>query len=126
MIDISNNNDDWVSFIIGIVEEFASAEFQLRVWVDGRGPEVSSFEEAVCQFFDSNVDSLLDEQWRQIGLSTDQHDSLKKFRDALRKFSDTTPPISKPRDIISHPMWPEIRALASNTLMSFRRRSDPE
>lgn len=38
--------------MVQCLRELASTEFQERVWVRGVGPEISSYEELVCQLFD--------------------------------------------------------------------------
>jgi hypothetical protein len=42
----------WSQAIACALAEFADAEYQERVWLHGKGPEVSSYEEAVNRLYD--------------------------------------------------------------------------
>ena len=42
------------------LQEFGSRDFQMRVWVRGDGPEVSSFEEAEAHLFEGGLGVHLD------------------------------------------------------------------
>jgi hypothetical protein len=114
------NNDLWVRNILDIVQEFSSEEFQKRVWLEGKGPEVSSFIEAACGFFDdNNADELIDVQWRQVGLTEEQRNKLAHFRDALEVLNKRTPETPNDADILNDPEWPKIRQLAKDAFNAF-------
>jgi hypothetical protein len=55
--------DEWRCRIIDALAELGDPEFQQRVWIDGRGPEVSPFVEAVSRLMD-DYDRLA--TWRSI------------------------------------------------------------
>lgn len=115
------DNELWMRIVLEVLKEFASEDFQIRVWLKGEGPEVSSFEEAVCKFFDDNViDLLLDVEWRQVGLTENQRNKLKIFRDALDKFNDSVEESPHPKDILFNPDWPKVRSLAKEAMDAFK------
>jgi len=45
-------NENARRMLLGSLRELGNIELQQRVWVQGLGPECSSFVEAVCQAFD--------------------------------------------------------------------------
>jgi hypothetical protein len=114
------DNDSWVKNVLDLLWEFSSEEFQRRVWLEGRGPEVYSFIEAHCQFFDDQLaDKLIDMERRQVGLTELQRDKLMQFRDALKNFNLHTPDSSRDQDILSDPTWPKNRQTAKAALDEF-------
>ena len=43
---------EWAKSLLLFIAPFADTGFQERVWLNGEGPEVSSYDEALCQLFD--------------------------------------------------------------------------
>lgn len=106
-------NDLWLKKTAEVLREFSSQEFQERVWLKGLGPEVSSYEEAMCRLFDDlGFSRLIDVEWRQAGLREDQVSALRSFREGLLKFDKDIPETPKPRDVLDRSSWKDIRASA--------------
>jgi hypothetical protein len=107
----------WLAAIAQVVNEFSSQEFQERVWLKGAGPEVSSYEEAACRFFDDYAaNTLIDVEWRQAGLTESQRQKLAEFRDILESFGKLMPNITPPNDVLDNPNWCSVQKSASEAL----------
>lgn len=89
-------------------------EYQLRVWIRGEGPEVDSFDETICQFFEV-CDPVL-EEYKDFGITESQYQVLKKFRDQFRKFSYEN---NWPPEFIETPEWEKIMDMAREVLKTF-------
>ena len=108
---------DWIQAIIEVLEEFSSQEFQERIWLKGLGPEVSSYEEAMCRLFDDlGLSLVIDDEWHRIGLNENQRDALKEFKIAIDSFDKDIVNPPHPLEVLQHLRWPEIRELAKQTL----------
>lgn len=100
------------------VHEISDPSFQERVWVKGIGPECSSFEEAICIYFDYNESIIKD--YKLFGLSDLQLETLQEFDKKLRSFCDIVPEIvDEKKEILPNPEWHKIQHLAQNTLKTF-------
>ncbi len=109
--------------VLGVVSEFANRAFQERVWLTGAGPEVSSFEEAICRFFDDyDAVGLISSLETTHELRTDQVEALKKFSDELNSFAANVPDGSGADKILRDPQWESLRQLAENVLSRFQSR----
>jgi hypothetical protein len=76
-----------LSNIVRHVYSFADAKYQVRVWVDGEGPEVDSYSESVCGLFDdSNVTQFLDGERLEFGYSDEMVRRLRSFVGTLNDF----------------------------------------
>jgi hypothetical protein len=110
-------NDLWLKKTAEILKEFSSLEFQERVWVKGLGPEVSSYEEAMCRLFDDlGFSRLIDVEWKQAGLRKEQVSALRNFRKELLRFDKDIPEIPAPKDVLSRSSWEDIRASAQRAV----------
>jgi hypothetical protein len=106
-------NTVWISYVLRVIEEFSSREFQERVWLNGFGPEVSSYEEAMCKLFDDyRFSELIDAEWKQVGLSEPQLTELRNFRDRILEFDKGIPEVPKPTDVLGRAAWADIRGYA--------------
>ena len=117
----------WVESVIGVVKDIQNVENQQRVWIRGEGPECSSFEEAMCNFFDDfDADGLLKHSPTESGLTELQYSKLKEFRNAIRSYSDQTRILLRTKNIridhyvLADPQWHQIRALAQDVLDAFK------
>lgn len=109
--------------VLEVVSEFADREFQVRVWLKGAGPEVSSFDEAVCRFFDDyDAVGLISALETTHDIRRDQVEALKKFSDELRIFAASVPDYSGADKILRDPQWESLRQLAENVLSRFHSR----
>lgn len=110
-----------VLLLLDAANEFASDEYQERIWRGGRGPEVSSYEEAMCKFFDdARADALIDVEWQRLGLTGQQQEALSALRDALNAFGAKVPESSPPEHILDHPDWPQVRDAAQRVWRAFQ------
>jgi hypothetical protein len=67
--------------LLGAIRSLGDPAYQQRVWIEGRGPEVSSFDEIANQIFDDyGIDRILAMEPRQSGLTGDQRRALGRFR----------------------------------------------
>lgn len=106
---------DWRAAIEESLTDISEADFQQRVWIEGRGPEVSSYVEVMCDFFDMcNPNGFMDEHWQEMGLSKRQFEALRAFERALDEYR---PPCGDydTQAILDDPAWTKIRELARLT-----------
>src|SRR3990167_9078854 len=93
------------------IHEISDPSFQERVWVKGIGPECSSFEEAICNYFDYNENIIRD--YKLFGLSDIQRQTIKEFNQKLQNFCDSVPEIvNEKTEILQNPKWHEIQKSA--------------
>lgn len=100
--------------VLETVEGISNKEYQKRVWIAGKGPEVDDFDETCCNFF-GDGDPLV-EGYRDFDLTKDQYKILKKFRDEFRVFADEN---YWPTEFIDTPEWDKITKMAEETLKAF-------
>jgi len=107
--------------IVSLLGEFADGEYQKRVWLEGRGPEVSSFVDATIAFISGcEIDHVITVEWTEWGLPTEAVEPLKRFRQRLGGYLaivGSDPPIA---EVLPDPRWNEIRQLAQRALDGFR------
>ena len=114
------DSDEWIRNVLSSVADFASEEYQRRVWLKGLGPEQHSYVEAVCNFFDDfGASALIDQKWHQAGITEEQRRRLADLRDALDAFNASVREIPDDAAILSDPRWPRIRDLAGDALAAF-------
>lgn len=113
----------WIDGVLGVVDNIQDLEYQKRVWLRGEGPEVSTFGDTVCNFFDDyDADGLLARSPKESGLTELQYTKLKEFRDVLNEYSDKIfAAKSSDAFILADPRWDEIRALAQQVLDAFKK-----
>ena len=101
--------------ILEIVCDVSDKEYQRRIWIRGDGPEVDSFDDAVCDFF-MESESVL-ERNKDFSLTNLQYQVLKKFHDEFENF-----PMRHdwPGDFIDTPEWEKIIDLAKEVLEGFQ------
>lgn len=103
--------------LIDCIEEFADREFQQRVWIEGRGPEVSSYNEAICGVFDDHmIEDFARDRGAGCGLSHEQTEALRLFARELDAFNPGVPESEDDRAIVMRPGFEEIVELASRTV----------
>lgn len=111
------SNEDRKQILEGFIDIFtriASKEYQTRIWINGEGPEVDDFDDTVNEFF-LECDSIL-ENYKNFGITEDQHQILKKFRDQFQNFSDKN---NWPQKFINSPEWEETTKMAKDVLQAF-------
>lgn len=96
----------------------SNSEYQLRIWVKGEGPEVDSFEETICQFYDACEEVL--EKYEIYHLTRKQYEILLEFVNNLNVFLDSVSEIVHEEiEIIPNPKWHEIQQKALQVLAIF-------
>jgi hypothetical protein len=91
------------------IRQLASIEFQERVWVRGDGPEVSSFDELVCQLFDdTGLGEVLLAGRGAATFGVDADLELRRLSDML----DRVPAGLDAGSLLRHPIWPEVLVVA--------------
>lgn len=112
------DQEEWLQNILSVVQNFADADYQERVWVRGEGPEADSLTEAYCGIFDDyDIEGFILQCVQYSQLSGDQLNSLRLLRDALKEFGfdDQQPD----KIVIGDPAWTVVRELAASTLEKF-------
>lgn len=104
------------SFFDTIVE-FSDKDFQEKIWIKGLGPECSSFEEAICHFFDEGEGIF--KSYKDYGISDKNYRLLLELSKKLRAFLNKIPIQPDPHDILIDPKWHEIQKLAKKVLITF-------
>lgn len=110
-----------LSLLLEAIEEISNSEFQDRVWVQGIGPECSSFDEAICGFFDDAQAGYILEYPDKFGLTTEQANVLREFFIVLSSFSDKTPENTPAAEIVKDPRWQTIKEKAEQALIILRK-----
>ena len=68
------------------ISHISDKQYQQRVWILGKGPEVDDFTETVCHFFDDG-DPIL-KSYKKYGITENQYQIMLKFRNEFEKFCD--------------------------------------
>src|SRR5689334_13605030 len=93
--------------LLDIILDISDKEYQKRVWIRAEGLEVDDFTETACSFFD-NGDPVLN-AYKKCGLTENQYQILKKFRDQFKAFSKKH---NHEPEFIDTPEWEEIMKMA--------------
>jgi hypothetical protein len=109
----SINKKQIMETFIRMIDHISDKEYQKRAWIKG---EEADFDEAVCLFFGES-DSIL-ENYKSFGITENQYQLLKKFRDQFEKFSDQN---DSPGEFIDTPEWANIIKLANEVLAAFNQ-----
>ena len=112
------NRKQILTSVLETIEGISDKEYQKRVWIQGKGPEVDDFDETCCNFF-GDGDPLL-KNYKDFGISKSQYLLLKKFRDRLRVFAENN---NFPEEFIDAPEWKKIAEMAKEVLKAFNYKS---
>lgn len=92
------------------LRELSDPEFQERVWLRGEGPEVSSPAELISQLYDDTaLGELLDTSETEPVFSRDADTILIE----LSLLLDEIDPYMDIAELLHHPKWAKVRALAA-------------
>jgi hypothetical protein len=105
---------DILNFVLELVTDISDKEYQKRVWIRGEGPECIDFTETCCHFLHEG-DGVLEKN-KDFGITDDQYQQLKEFRDSFRAFSDEN---DFPEEFIDSPEWAKIMDMAKDVLKAF-------
>lgn len=102
----------WAEFMSYRLAEFSDLEFQIQVWIRGKGPKVSSLDEATNLFFD-HLEGFL--ELPEIESNKILHNSIKLFCTALGKVTNDIMDDKKMTiEFLMSPLWISITQLAKN------------
>ena len=114
-------NKDIVKIRKQILEEFlcnlyiiSNKSYQKRVWIEAKGPEVHSFDNAVCDFFD--LGEYIFDNYKGYQITEQQQKLLDKCRKEFKAFSEKN---DFPEEFIETPEWEGIMNLAKEVLKAF-------
>ena len=99
------------------IAEISDKNFQERIWIKGLGPECSSFEEAMCHFFDDGEPIL--KKYKEFEITKEQYKKIIKLQNELQKYCDKVPVVVNDKDVLSDPEWAKIRKIAKKVLEAF-------
>lgn len=97
------------------ISHIASKEYQERVWIRGEGPEVDSFEDAVCDF-STDSDAIL-ETYQDFKITNIQYQLLGNFKHAFDAFCSEYEIDNE--SMLNHPEWIKITEMANEILKAF-------
>jgi hypothetical protein len=111
------NKKQILKTFLDTIFEISDLEFQDRIWIKGLGPECSSFDEAICHFFDDG-ESIFN-NYKSFKITTVQYQKILCLKNKLRNFCDANPIRIHEEEIIFDPEWIEIRKIAADVLKAF-------
>jgi hypothetical protein len=95
------------------LRELSDVEWQRRVWLAATGPEVSSFEELICQLFDdTGLSDAIDSGRCPAQLTEKSFLEFQRLGRAVRRVDQT----AAPADLLEDPRLIEVRARAASVL----------
>ena len=100
--------------VLETIHCISDRDYQKRIWIQGKGPEVDDFDETCCNFFDIGDPMLSD--YKNFGITENQYQVLKRFRDQFRGFSDKN---DWPEEFIDTPEWEKVTEMAKEVLQAF-------
>lgn len=118
-----NNKISLLNSLLKIIENISDSEYQKRVWLQGKGPECSDFDEAMCNFFDDFHAKDIIKNYKTFNVSYSQYQILSEFYKILEKYSNKTPLIEDTEKILLDPEWHKIQKLAKKVLESFDHKT---
>jgi hypothetical protein len=110
---------------VRIAHAIADPNYQLRVWINQKGPERDCYDEALCSLFDdAGIERFLDGYALDFGFSHEMLDRLKSFVRALRAFdlrlrggvAIRLPENIRDADIVALPDWTAVMRSAADFL----------
>lgn len=105
--------------LITAVHEFADVSYQQRVWIDGSGPEVSSYSEALCDLFDGyRIEEFANGKARNLGFSEDAATGLSDLVHVVDSFDEELPRGLSDAEIVRREGWSAVVAAAGRVLDS--------
>ena len=108
------NAEIWREGFLSTLHQFASEEYQERVWRHGKGPEVSSFDEAYNDFFDLYYNTKdLPAYCRALHWNVQKENAIKDFASLLEALGDSVPETTSVSDVFDNPLWPSVPMRAS-------------
>ncbi len=103
-----------IRFILQIISQIADYKYQRRIWVNGEGPEVDSFDDTVNDY--CPIGSYIVRAPEEYEISEVQLKALRLFHEKFEAFADDN---DYPELFIDTPEWKEIMGLADKVLDAF-------
>jgi len=120
---VAPNFEGWRKIVEQTVRGIADADLQKRAWF-GSGPEVSSPDEMINQFFgDAAMEDFLD--YPGVNLSPIQLTLGRHLLELMVRLSNGTPNSVDPTTFFDDPRWAEIRKAAQAFSSSLTTKIDP-
>lgn len=105
--------------IIYLAHELASSDFQHRVWINAKGPEVSSYREALNGIFDDyHAEDFLAGGTLSYGFSALANQRLEVFVRTLDEFDKVLTKGLDDMEILRMPGWESVKKSAAEFLDS--------
>ena len=121
-------NKDKANIRKKILDEFlcnlriiSDKSYQKRIWIETKGPEVHSFDNAVCDFFD--LGEYIFDNYEGYNVTEQQQKILDEFRETFESFVDGDRPYL-PEDFVDTPEWEQIINSARGVLKAFGYQND--
>jgi hypothetical protein len=76
--------DQILNSLLQNITAISDKEYQMRIWIQGEGPEVDDFDETACNFF-QDVRGVLS-QYRAFGINKTQYTILMRFMELFDRF----------------------------------------
>lgn len=105
-----------LSELLRNIEHVADLEYQKRVWIEGRGPEVQDFDDFLELYVEDS--EIIFPEYKSFGVTEKQYKLLKNFRDELSSFSNN-PRWYLVEEFIDTPQWNRMMNLAKEVLEAF-------
>jgi hypothetical protein len=95
--------------LVTAVHQFADTDYQQQIWVEGSGPEWSSYSEALSQLFDDyRIREFVHGEAAECGFSEPMVQGLTLFADTLDSFPAALPPRISDADIVRREGWARV------------------
>ena len=105
--------------LIRVVKGLSDPKYQEDIWVKGVGPDCSSFEEAVCYFFD--LLEPMEGEIESYDISVEQWSALKCLSESLDAFCGKVPEIVNAKEeVLPNPEWHKIQKEAKEVYRLFQ------
>jgi hypothetical protein len=115
---MDNNKKGMKDLIVNLVHKFSDKEYQKRVWLEGKGSECESYDEAFM-FFCETYDDIR-EIYKNFGFSEEQNELLEAFYKKIDEYDENAP-----RDyaaILNDPKWNEICQFAKKVYEALKEK----
>jgi hypothetical protein len=107
------------------INVIADPDYQFRIWVKGLGPEVDTYAERMCCFFEDA--EIILANYKKYEISDKQYQLIIQLRDALEIFSDEVPGMADPeKEILPNSEWKKNQKLAKKVLEAFDYKKDTD
>ncbi len=120
----------WIKSILEVISEFSDLNWQYRIWVKGEKGPFFSFQESMCQLNDDvYFETILNNYAYDFNFSTEQHQALEKFKDALNSYVDEHGTFGDDAEMLNDPKWHSVVDKARAVLEAFKNyyvRNDAE